>query len=112
MSALDDARYVRYNEVRVFPPHHSEVRDKSGERVVRDFGARARYARDQGGFARVWISYQPYIRQELQLEFVRFLFAGFPGFAVQRCLSCGCGETGVAASPLSATCYNYTLVRL
>jgi hypothetical protein len=103
MRALDDARNVGQDErAMARQRHHSQVGLERGEGVVRDLGPRGGHHREQRALARVGLTHQPDVGDELQHQLELPLLALLAGLPFARRLVRRGGESRVAPTAASA----------
>ncbi len=102
MRAFDQARQIGEHEIAFVDAHHAELRRERGERIIRDLGARARYARKKCGFARVRQTDEARIGDQLESKDDRLFFAGLAGIGVARRLIGRAFEMRIAEAAIAA----------
>ena len=103
-SALDKTGDVGDEEVLVVDGSDAELRSEGRERIISDFGAGVRNAREEGGFAGVRQADETNIGEQFQLESCLESVARFANFGDQRGLTGGRFEMSIAEAAIAAFC--------
>ena len=89
--------------------NHAQMRLKSGEGIIRDFGMRGGNARNQRGFAGIREAHQADVGKQLELEAQMMLFARLALFGLARRLVPGLREVLVAPPAAAPARHNHAL---
>ena len=102
VSAFDKARNVSHDEVVLVALHNAQVRNKRGERIIGDFGARGAHAGDERAFARGRHANERGVGHELHLELNPAFLRGFAQLGERGGAARGGHEMDVAATAMAA----------
>src|SRR6266849_1131859 len=102
MRTLDQARNIGEHEFAPVDPHHAELRNERGERVIGDFRLRGADRGQKCGFSRIGQAHETGVGDEFEPQENRALLARLPGIgaarrAVGRGFEMRIAETAVAA---------------
>src|SRR5437764_15129435 len=103
MRALDQSGNISEYECAAVDFDHSELRVKRCERIFGKLWLGGADRREQRGFAGIWQAHNASVRDQLQAQADRELFArlagiGAPGRAIGRALEMRIAEAAVAAA--------------
>lgn len=102
VSAFDKARNISHDEVVLVALHNAQIRNKRGERIIGDFGARGAHAGDERAFARGRHANERGVGHELHLELDPAFLRGFAQLSERGSAARGGHEMDVAATAMAA----------
>ena len=101
---FDDTGYICHTKRLIIAVgHNTQLRCQSGERIIRYLWFSCANHRKQGGFTRIWETYQTYIRQHLELQNHIGFHTGLTRLCITRCLVGSSTEMPVAQSTFTTT---------
>ena len=103
MRAFDDSRNIGHHKAAMIRQlHDAEIRLQRRKRIIGNLRPRRRNARNQRRFARIRITHQPDIRQQLQFQLQLFEFARLAVFVFGRRLVRGVVKRALPAAAAPA----------